>query len=325
MNNHSTQQHPLGTRFGAASRAEEVAEGIDCSSTHAIITGGASGLGLETARVLASKGAHVIVPARGEGVAAKVLAEVPSAQVQPLDLLDNASIDAFAAAFLARREPLHLLVLSAGIMAPPLFRDIQGHEGQFSTNHLGHFRLVCRLWPALVAAGGARVVVLSSRGHMLGDIDFDDIDYHHRPYDRMQAYGQSKTANSLFAVALDARGRRDGVRAFAVHPGAILGNLARHFTQEDLRAFGAIHPDGSPVIDPQRDIKNVQQGAATSVWCAISPDLDGQGGVYCEDCDIAVVEPELLRGVRPYAIDPVRAEQLWELSAYWEGVDLPGN
>lgn len=160
---------------------------------------------------------------------------------------------------------------------------------------------------------------------LLSDVDFDDIDYHHRPYDRMQAYGQSKTANSLFAVALDARGRQAGVRAFAVHPGSILGNLAKHFTQEEIRAYGAVHPDGSAVIDPQRDLKDVHQGAATTVWCATAPELEGLGGVYCEDCDVAVVEPKLLRGVRPYAIDAARAERLWMLSAQWEGTDIPGN
>ncbi|MBD9469629.1 SDR family NAD(P)-dependent oxidoreductase [Pseudoxanthomonas sp. PXM01] len=316
-------QQPLGTGFGPATTADEVAAGIDLSGTTAIITGGASGLGREAARVLASRGAHVIVPARDEQAAAAALAAVPSAEVMPMDLLDRASIDAFAKTFLARRSPLQRLVLSAGIMAPPLFRDADGHEGQFSTNHLGHFRLVCRLWPALAAAGGARVVVLSSRGHMLGDIDFDDVDYRERPYDAMQAYGQSKTANSLFAVALDKRGRDLGVHAYAVHPGAILGNLAKHFSREDIEAYGAIHPDGSPVIDPARDLKNVAQGAATTVWCATAPALEGQGGVYCEDCDIAPVEPERLRGVRAYAVDTSRAERLWQLSARLEGIDLP--
>lgn len=323
MNNSKNLQQPLGTPFGPATTADTIAEGVDLSGIIAIVTGGASGIGLETARVLASRGAHVIVPARNEDAAAKVHAQVASAEVVPLDLLDRNSIDTFASHFLSRQQPLHLLVLSAGIMATPLFRDAAGYEGQFSTNHLGHFRLTCRLWPVLVAAGNARVVALSSRGHMLSDIDFNDIDFHDRLYDPMQAYGQSKTANSLFAVGLDKRGRHKGIRAFAVHPGAILGNLARHMSREEIEAYGAIHPDGSPVIDPTRDLKTVQQGAATTVWCATASDLEGLGGVYCEDCDIAAVEPDLLRGVRPYAIDAARAEQLWRLSVEREGLDLP--
>lgn len=222
-------QTPLGTPFTAFATAEQVARGADLSGKTAIVTGGASGLGLETVRVLAGLGARVIVPARDTAAAQKALAGIARAEVVAMDLLDAASIRAFAEAFVATGAPLHLLILNAGIMAPPLFRDAEGREGQFATNHLGHYRLTAGLWPALKAAQGARVVVVSSRGHQIPGFDLTDLDYTRRAYDRMAAYGQSKTANILFAVALDARGRDHGIRAYALHPGAIIGNLARAF------------------------------------------------------------------------------------------------
>ncbi|MQY37610.1 hypothetical protein SRB17_56140 [Streptomyces sp. RB17] len=214
---------------------------------------------------------------------------------------------------------------SAGIMATPLRRDARGHEGQFATNHLGHFRLVTRLWPALVTARGARVVAVSSRAIRFSPVRFDDPHFEHRAYDPFLAYGQSKTANALFAVELDRRGRAEGVRAFSVHPGTIVDTgLARHICEETLRAAGAVDEEGRLVRDPARQLKTVQQGAATGVWCATSPRLDGLGGVYCENCDISpVVPPESeaewraepgLPGVLPYAVDPEAAARLWEVS-----------
>jgi NAD(P)-dependent dehydrogenase (short-subunit alcohol dehydrogenase family) len=273
-------------------------------------------------RVLAAKGARVIVPARDADAVRRALADLPGVEVAAMDLLDPASIAGFADAFLARGQSLDLLILSAGVMATPLFRDADGHEGQFATNHLGHFRLTAGLWPALRAAGRARVVVLSSRGHQIGGLDLDDPDFCRRPYDKWLAYGQSKTANVLFVVAFDRRGSAAGVRAFAVHPGSILGPLARHLTRDEIAAFGALDADGRRVVDPGRDMKAPAQGAATSVWCATASALDGLGGVYCEDYDIASIEADAAFGVRPFAIDPGAAEALWSLSVGMAGLDL---
>ncbi|MFJ9116987.1 oxidoreductase [Streptomyces sp. NPDC102394] len=321
----TTAQQPLPSGFGAASTAEEVIEGVDLTGKVAIVTGGYSGIGLETARVLRSAGAEVLVPARDLRRARAALETVPGAEVECLDLLDPASIDAFAEKFLASGRPLHILVNSAGIMATPLTRDARGYEAQFATNHLGHFQLVARLWPALVAAGGARVVSVSSRGIRFGGVDFDDLHFERRPYEPFVAYGQSKTANALFAVELDRRGRDVGVRAFSVHPGIIIDTgLAKHVSAETVHASGAVDEQGRPVRDPARQLKTVAQGAATSVWCATAARLDGRGGVYCENCDISpLVAPEEeaawrsgaeTAGVLPYAVDPEAAARLWEVS-----------
>jgi NAD(P)-dependent dehydrogenase (short-subunit alcohol dehydrogenase family) len=233
----------------------------------------------------------------------------------PLDLMDPNSIDTFAEDFLARGIALDLLINSAGIMAAPLARDVRGCEAQFSTNHLGHFQLAHRLWPALQRAQGARIVALSSRGHRIAPVDFDDIQFERRPYDKWVAYGQSKTANALFAVGADARGAPDGIRAFSVHPGSILGPLARHLTPAEVAAFGVHDDDGQVINAPQRDLKNVAQGAATIVWCATSPALQGMGGVYCENCDIAVPASDRAPGgVKDWATESATAERLWQVS-----------
>ncbi len=321
-------QQPLGTSFNPFTTAEEVANAIDLSRKTAIVTGGASNLGRETVRVLASKGASVTVPARDVAVAQQVLSDIPNVSVLPLDLLYDDSIDRFAADFVDSGRALDLLILSAGVMATPLFRDRRGHEGQFATNHLGHFRLTHGLWPALVSANGARVVVLSSRAHQLGGLDLSDLDFRRRPYDKWLAYGQAKTANALFAVALDVRGAEHGIRAYSVHPGSILGPLARHLTREELDQFGALNADGSAVVDPARDLKNTQQGAATTIWCATSPALSEIGGVYCEDSDIApvVADGDLGGpGVRPFAIDAETAEAIWLESERLLGLRQLGN
>ncbi|MEV6947978.1 oxidoreductase [Streptomyces sp. NPDC051172] len=321
----ATAQHPLPSGFGAATTAEEVIKGIDLTGRVAIVTGGYSGIGLETTRVLRGAGAEVVVPARDLERARTALKDVPGAEVEYLDLLEPASIDAFAEKFLASRRPLHVLVNSAGIMATPLTRDARGYEVQFATNHLGHFQLVARLWPALVAAGGARVVTVSSRGIRFGGIGFDDLHFEHRPYEPFAAYGQSKTANALFAVELDRRGRAEGVRAFSVHPGIIIDTgLIKHIDPEIVRASGTVDDEGRPIIDPERQWKTVQQGAATSVWCATSPQLADTGGVYCENCDISPLvtpeteaawyESEQTPGVLPGAVDPEAAARLWEVS-----------
>lgn len=310
-------QQPLSTLYDAGTTAAEIAAGHDLTRKTALVTGGASGLGLETVRTLADRGARVIVPARDMQAARAALGDL--ADIRAMDLLDPASIRALAEGLQRDGIRIDLLILSAGIMASPLFRDAEGHEGQFATNHLGHFRLTAALWPLLNP--GARIVVLSSRGHQIPGFDLEDPDFTRRAYDKWQAYGQAKTANALFAVALDRRGAPE-IRAYAVHPGSVLGPLARHLSVEDLAPFDAVNPDGSPRIDPARDMKTPQQGAATILWCALAPELSEIGGVYCENCDIAPVESVGNFGVRPFAIDPDHAEALWQASRQMTGCDI---
>lgn len=321
-------QHPIRTGYSAATVASEVLKDRDLTGLQAIVTGGYSGLGVETVRALVNAGAKVLVPARDLEKAARTLQGI-NAEVLQMDLADPTSIDAFATEFLARNQPLDILINSAGIMACPLQRDARGYELQFATNHLGHFQLTARLWPALVSAGNARVVSVSSRGHFFSDVDFEDPNFEHRDYDRWIAYGQSKTANVMFVVGLDARGQSQGVRAFALHPGAIVTELSRHMNAEELEAAGAFDAEGKPVADLSRGLKSIEQGAATSVWAATSAQLGDLGGLYLEDCDIAEIAPDpepdvepARIGVRSYAIDPVRAERLWALSEKLTGVSL---
>lgn len=325
----TTPQSPINSGFGAASTAEEVIRGIDLRGKCAVVTGGYSGIGLETVKAFRSAGAKVFVPARDLAKAEAALRDMPDVVLLPMDLLDPASIDRFAEAVLKATATIDILVNNAGIMAPPLARDARGYESQFSANHLGHFQLTCRLWPALARSGSARVIALSSYGHRRAGIDFHDVNFEYREYEPWVAYGQAKTANALFAVALDAIGQRDGVRAFAVHPGGIITDLVRHMSTELLVTMNVLDKDGKPIIDPENNKKTVQQGAATSVWCATSPQLEGKGGVYCADCDIARALPSdestELHGVRPRAIDPVAAGRLWQLSELLTGVTIPAT
>jgi NAD(P)-dependent dehydrogenase (short-subunit alcohol dehydrogenase family) len=324
-------QSPLHSGFGAASTAHDVIAGLDLSGKTAIVTGGYSGIGTETTRALLDAGARVIVPARDMTKAAANL-EGMGAELAAMDLADPASVDAFASDFIASDEPLHLLINSAGIMACPLTRDARGYEMQFATNHLGHYQLTARLWPALRRAHGARVVSLSSLGHRYAAVDFDDWNFERREYDRWVAYGQSKTANALFALALDELGKAHDVHAYSVHPGRIITDLARHMSREELQRMGGIDEQGRPIADLSRGMKNVEQGAATSIWAATSPLLNDAGGVYCEDCDVAVLMPDddvaaagsgtLSSGVRRWATDRIAARRLWALSEQLTGVSL---
>src|SRR4051812_20846272 len=225
-----TTQAPIHSGFGAHTTAREVLAGRRLDGVLAVVTGGYAGIGLETTRALAEAGAKGVVPPRSAEKARNALEDVDGVELESLDLTDPASIDGFAARFLASGRTLHLLVNNAGIMATPLVRDARGFESQLATNHIGHFQLTARLWPALRQASGARVVSLSSRGHMRAAIDFEDPHFERRTYDKWKAYGQSKTANALFAVALDARGEAHRVRAFAVHPGAVMTDLVRSLT-----------------------------------------------------------------------------------------------
>lgn len=322
MTSVATPQIPLHSGLNAHSTATEALAGRDLSGRHAIVTGGYSGLGLETVRVLAGAGARVTVPARDANRAQAALQGIAGVEVAALDLLDPASIDAFADAWLAAGTPLQMLVNSAGIMACPLQRDARGYEAQFATNHLGHFQLTARLWPALRRAHGARVVSVSSRGHVIAPLDLLDPHFLHRPYDKWQAYAQSKNANALFAVELDRRGAAYGVRAFSLHPGSILTPLARHLDLDDMRRVGALDEHGRVNPPPASNFKTVPQGAATAVWCATSSQLDGMGGVYCEDGDIAAIMDDdgMGAGVRRSAVDPQLARRLWALSEQLTGV-----
>ena len=317
-----TLQAPLPSGFGPNTTAREVLGQRRLDGKIAVVTGGSSGIGLETTRALADAGATVIVPARAPDKARVALAPLRGdVTVEPLDLAAPASIAGFAARFVASERPLHILVNNAGIMATPLARDARGFESQLATNHLAHFELTLRLWPALRRANGARVVALSSRGHARSSVDLDDPNFDRRPYDKWIAYGQSKTANVLFALALDARGRSQGVRAFAVHPGAVITDLMRSMTEEEQQVAIARANQISP-------LKNTEQGAATSVWCATSPQLEGRGGVYCEDVDIASPVPADFgggHGVWPWALDHALAERLWVKSEQWTGVSFDGG
>jgi NAD(P)-dependent dehydrogenase (short-subunit alcohol dehydrogenase family) len=321
-----TPQAPLPSGFGFASTAREVLGSRSLKDVVAIVTGGYAGIGLETTRVLSDAGATVVIPVRTPEKAKRAVEGIARVELVPMDLADPPSIDAFAKKFADSKRPLHLLINNAGIMAAPLARDARGYESQFATNHLGHFQLTARLWPSLVK--GARVISLSSRGHQRSGVDFEDTMFERRPYDKWSAYGQAKTANVLFAVGLDARGEKHGIRAFAVHPGGILTDLLRHLSADELKAMGIV--DGkattetvpSPISkDAVMRFKTVEQGAATQVWAATSPQLEGKGGVYCEDCDVATIVHEVgSSGVRPYAIDPALADELWTRSEAWTGV-----
>jgi NAD(P)-dependent dehydrogenase (short-subunit alcohol dehydrogenase family) len=314
----TAQQHPIDSGFGAKTTAAEVLEGIDLSGRIALVTGGYSGIGIETTRALSNAGANVIVPARRPDAAHDAVGSIARVELETVDLGDLESVAALATRLLAAGRPIDLVIDSAGIMACPETRVGDGWEAQFATNHLGHFALINRVWP-LLADGGARLVSVSSRGHQRSAIRWDDIDFR-TGYDKGQAYGQAKTANVLFAVWLDRLGRDSGVRAFAVHPGGILTPLQRHLEQEEMQQLGWIDEHGE-VVSPDR-FKTPEQGAATQLWAATSSRLAGIGGVYCENCDIAVIDDQGdVSGVRSYAIDAGEAERLWALSADRTGVD----
>ncbi|MFE2218569.1 SDR family NAD(P)-dependent oxidoreductase [Streptomyces canus] len=315
----STAQHKIGSGFGAHSTADDVLAGIDLSGKLAIVTGGYSGLGLETTRALTKAGARVVVPARRPDTAWKALAGLDGVELDELDLGDLESVRAFAERFLASGRTVDLVIDNAGIMACPETRVGPGWEAQFATNHLGHFALVNRLWPA-IEPGGARVVSVSSRAHHFSGMRWDDVHWR-TGYDKWQAYGQAKTANVLFAVHLDRLGADRGVRAFSLHPGGILTPLQRHLPKAEMVERGWIDEQGN-VLNPS-GFKSPEQGAATQVWAATSPQLAGMGGVYLEDCDIAepAVDGDETSGVRAWATDPEQAERLWTLSAELTGVN----
>ncbi len=319
----TTPQAPIDSPFGMRSTAKEVIEGIDLSGRYIAVTGGYSGIGTETVRALAGAGAHVIVGARRPETAEEVLAEMDGTiTILPLDLSDPASIDTFSESATETVDRLDILINNAAIMASPLMRDARGYEMQFATNHLGHFQLTARLWSLLKAANGARVVCLSSIGHRLHSLDVDDPNWETREYQKWPAYGAAKSANALFALSLDRIGQPHGIRAFAVHPGGIATPLQRHLTMEEQVAMGWYDEEGNV----NEVFKSTEEGASTSVWCAVSPLLEGMGGVYCEDCNIAAPASEEVPygGVHPHVRDEALAQALWTKSEELTGVSFPG-
>jgi NAD(P)-dependent dehydrogenase (short-subunit alcohol dehydrogenase family) len=305
--------------FGYRTTAMETVEHIDLSGKTAIVTGGYSGIGLETARALASAGAKVTLACRdlprAQATATLLNEEFKSGQVNALALsLDSqASVKLFAHNFLESNKTLDILINNAAVMACPKDKTQEGFELQFGTNHLGHFALVHHLLPALIAAQGARVICLSSTGHFLSPVVFEDLNFQHREYDPWLSYGQAKTANSLTAVAIQARFANQGIEAFAVHPGGIMTSLQRHMSNEDIQSRGWVDKDGN--INER--FKTPEQGASTSTWAATSPYLTGKGGQYLEDCSEAQIHntmPEARTGVMHYAVDSDQADQLWQVS-----------
>jgi NAD(P)-dependent dehydrogenase (short-subunit alcohol dehydrogenase family) len=309
----------IATPFGAESTAAEVAEGIDLSGKRAIVTGAASGIGIETARALAGAGAAVTLAVRktgdGETVASDIRSTTGNDQVSvaPLELTDRASIDALTGGW---TEPLDILVNNAGVMAiQELTLTDRGQEMQFATNHLGHFALALGLRDALAKAGNARIVSVSSSGHLRSPVVFDDLNYSFREYDPFGAYGQSKTANVLFAVEATRRWADDGIISNALMPGGIATPLQRHVLEADPEYMERAHERYERA---GIQLKTPEQGAATSVLLATAPQLDGVGGRYFEDCNEAPVvdrRPEFgVPGMARYAVDPANAERLWDVS-----------
>ena len=302
----------ITTPFTAESTAAEVVDGVDLAGRRVIVTGGASGIGIETARALAGAGAEVTLAVRniraGERTAEDIIATTGNKQVlvAPLDLADQASVASFAGAW---DGPLHILVNNAGLMASPEMRTPEGWEMQFATNHLGHFALATGLHRALAAAGRARVVSVSSSAHLRSPVVFSDIHFRQRAYEPWAAYGQSKTANVLFAVEATKRWAGDGITANALMPGGIRTNLQRYVSDAELDRMRAQTGGAGPAW------KTPEQGAATSVLVATSPLLEGVGGRYFEDCNEAGPnQPGTRQGVAAYALDPEAAARLWQVS-----------
>ncbi|WP_102226985.1 SDR family NAD(P)-dependent oxidoreductase [Acidimangrovimonas sediminis] len=315
------KQIPVGTPSGSDATADHVLDGLDLSGSNAVVTGGHGGIGIEVTRALAKAGARVTVAARDAEKGAARLEHLRGVEVEPLDLIDPASIDAFVRRWRVSGQPLHILVNNAGASGEPA-RDTRGYDTQFATNHLGHFQLTLGLHDALCAAGGARVVNVTSGAHRASDIQWDDLHLagDHAP---IVGYAQSKTANVLFAVELDRRWKDQKIRSYAVHPGVVVGTgMSGRVSNTVLQEMGLVDERGNPIIDPQSGKKTTQQAASTIVFAAGSPLLSGIGGVYLKDNDISPVDDrsfdpaseEIIAEVAPHAINPVSASKLWEIS-----------
>jgi len=317
----SKQQIPIKSGFHSKTNADEVTEGLDLYGKIAVVTGGYSGIGLETTRALADKGAKVIIPAKRIAVATQNLKGIVSKEnIIEMDLSNLNSVKKFTEDFKKNFDKLDLLINNAGIMACPETRVGNEWESQFAVNHIGHFLLMRELMDTMAKSDGARFVSLSSSAHSLTGILWDDIHFQNSPYDKWMAYGQSKTASSLIAVEFHSRMIDKGVSGFSVHPGGIITPLQRHLQKEEMIALGWMDEDGSPSEMAKNFFKTTSQGASTSVWCATSANLDDIGGVFCEDCDVAKrkneVDESLQRyfGVADWAVDTDEASRLWEVT-----------
>jgi NAD(P)-dependent dehydrogenase (short-subunit alcohol dehydrogenase family) len=312
--------------FGWSSTTDEVLAGKDLSGLTVFVTGANSGLGQETARAMAAKGAHVVMAGRDsakldEAVAA-ITASVPDARLETIicDLGNLAQLRACGAEARSRLAKIDLLINNAGVMACPFSHTADGFEMQFGTNHLGHFALTAELLPLIERGSAKRIVNLSSRGHHFSPTQLDDPNYQSRAYDPWEAYGSAKTANILFSVGLEARLADRGIHAYAVHPGGIQTNLGRHMTEEMIATLMA----RVTTKDANFAWKTIPQGAATSCWAATAPEIEGAGGVYCEDCHVAALDDAADdKGVRSYALDRANADRLWALSEELTGVTYP--
>jgi NAD(P)-dependent dehydrogenase (short-subunit alcohol dehydrogenase family) len=316
-----TREENMTAPFGAQSTTDEVLEGVDLSGRRVLVTGASAGLGVETVRALAARGAQVVGAVRdlAKGHAATAPAREQAAnggglELVQLDLASLASVRAAADDLVAAGKPFDLIIANAGVMACPKGRTADGFETQFGTNHLGHFVLVNRL--ASLLRSGSRLVNLSSAGHRFADVDLDDPNFERTPYDELAAYGRSKTANILFAVEFDRRHKAAGVRATAVHPGVIQTELGRHMTPEVMQRIIPATTPGQAPGPPPFTWKSIPQGAATSVWSGVVAAADAVGGRYCEDCHVAeiVADTTVRGGVRPYALEAARARALWARS-----------
>ena len=312
----SELQKPIGSGFGAKSEPTEVLEGIDLNGKVALVTGGYSGIGLETTRALSDCGARVIVPARRRDIAIDELEGIINKEdILNLDLANPNSVYKFVEEFVDNGITLDILINNAAVMACPQMLTDNGWDLQFAVNHIGHFILTKGLLPSLLQSNESRVVTLSSTGHKLSGIRWDDIHFKN-DYDKWQSYGQSKTAASLLAIELDSRMKNEGIRALSVHPGGIFTPLQRHLQKEEMIALGWLNEDGELSEMAAAGFKSATQGASTTLWCATSPMLSDIGGVYCENCDIAAKEDDgpnaRYVGVADWAIDTEEASKLWE-------------
>lgn len=312
--------------FGATSTADEVLADIDLTGRTVLVTGGYSGLGQETARAMAARGAYVILCGRDQAkldAAANAIEQESAAQVDTLacDLASLADIRRAGADARMRFGRIDLLINNAGVMACPYAETADGFEMQFGTNHLGHFLLTKELMPLVEKGENPRIVNLSSRGHHNDRVHLDDPNFDDRDYDKWLSYGQSKTANVLFTVGLEQRFGARGIHAFAVHPGGIMTNLGRHLSEADAEALMArIRKNAEQAGEEPQAFKSIPQGAATTCWVATAPELEGRGGLYAEDCHIAEVDDDnRTGGVRSYAVDPAIADALWTLSEQLTG------
>lgn len=318
VNNEARIQQPIGSEFGRRTEPDEVLAGIDLNDKVAVVTGGYSGIGLETTRALAKAGARVYVPVRNPEKARGTLEDIPGdVRTGAMDLADIRSVRNYAQGVASQEQKIDLLINNAGIMACPETRFVNDWEAQFAVNHLGHFVLTNALLSQLKNAGEARVVQLSSVGHRRSDIIWDDPFFTSHPYEKWEAYGQSKTANALFALGLDMKFAEQGIRAFSVHPGGILTPLQRHLPKEEMQELGWLDEEGNLSELAASLFKSPSQGCTTTLWAATSPALGDKGGLYCEDCDvarIATADSPRHCDVAEWATRPESAERLWAMS-----------